>query len=107
MTGDKTYTFTRGIDTVHVTIGCRELSMARVRLWLVLGGPGSIVLLLGVVLWPLLIVGAVVLLALVGRLNMIEQEMREQAERKALQQFERFESDRWRAYRALGTSDAR
>lgn len=102
MTGDRTYTFTRGIDTVHVTIGSREVTGAKVRLWLVFGGPGLIVLLLGVMLWPLLIVGAVVLLTLAGRLNVIEQEIRDQAEREALRHFERFESDRWRAIRAMG-----
>lgn len=94
MSRERTYTFQRGIDTVHVTIGSREVVGAKVRLWLVLGVPGLIVALLGVAHWPLLIVGAVVLLTLVGRLSVIEQETREQAKREALRHFERFESDR-------------
>lgn len=102
MTGDRTYTFTRGIDTVHVTIGCHEIGRAKARLWFVFGGPGLCVLLIGVALWPLLIVGAALLLVLAGRLNLIEQDTRERAEREALRHFDRFESDRWRAIRALG-----
>ena len=101
MTGDKTYTFTRGCDTVHVTVGGHGLAQAKARLWLAYGGSGLVCLTLGAMVWPLLPVGALLLLALVGRLGLLDQEIRDQAEHAAAQEFERFEVERWQALAAF------
>lgn len=107
MTGDKTYTFTRGIDTVRVTIGRHEVGRARARLLLVWGSVILCTFAVGLVVLPLLVIPVGLTFYVYGKVLLLEQVCREKAEAQAIQQFERFESERWRAFRALGRSDAR
>lgn len=55
-------------------------------------------------LWLFLPVGAVILLTLVGRLAVLEQDIRDQAERAASKQFERFGAERGQALDSLRRS---
>ena len=98
---DKTYTFHRGPDTVHVTVGRADMGRTRRRILMVMAAVVLATLPLGIAFPPFLIVTGVLVFVLYGKILMIEQICREKAEAKANREFDQMESDRWRAYAAL------
>lgn len=98
---DNTYTFTRGIDTVHVTIDATEVTRAKVRLVLLWGALIMVTLVIGAAFLPLLVIPAALTFFAYGKFLTLEQACREKAEAQAIRQFDQMESERWRAMRAL------
>lgn len=98
---DRSYTFTRGIDTVHVAVDQAAIARSKFLIYTIFGGFGMFFLLLGAVLLPLLPVGIILLLTMVGKASMLDQVGKDKAEVKAGQVFDQMESERWRSIRAL------
>lgn len=98
---DRSYTFTRGIDTVHVAVDQSAIARSKFIVYVGFGGTGIFFLLFGIVLLPLLPVGIILLLTMVGKASMLDQIGKDKAELKANQAFSQMESERWRAVRAL------
>ncbi len=98
---DKTYTFTRGIDTFVVTVNGREARRAKIHASAFYPVFIVITLVLGMAILPLLILPIVLTFAMIGKLQSIDEGLRDIAEGRAKQTLASMESERWRAARAL------
>ena len=97
---DRQYTFTRGADTVHVTIDGRTVRNTKARLILAivpLVALAAFCALLPILL-PLPIIGIIVVL---GQISAIDETMRLKAEAIANTQFDVIDRNRWAALGSL------
>lgn len=100
---DKTYTFTEGADTFHVSVDRSEIAQARTRVTMIYSVFITLSLVLGIGFPPLLVIPIILGLMLAGRLASLDDEAKRAAKAEADRQFRQAESERWRALRAIGS----